>query len=783
VIELLCSIDAAKTRKQLQRARLPSLLVFGLSLANCLVFLFFAGVFFSPSTRAQTSGLDSIEVVLFDPLAKSGTEDGFRPVTARVTLLNGALAARDQDFWIVQRLTTLYSQTRTQKVLYKKFTLKAGTKQVDVSFSAQCAGDHFQNEELFIERDGNLNYSYTTRQDFCQSVRSLNWNNRLEGCFNVLMIRCSREPQRDSSSAAVIDFRERGGQFETKLSLGFSGDEATEQPPSLLDFDKVLWDTLARRYLWSRGDGNYSQATKVDDVSDYGSVNDFLGNNPWLSLGTPEQMPDDWAALVNLDLLLVSEQDLAKFSAAQLTAVQRWLAAGGRLCLTNCSIDKSGLGQIAERTCGSREVDERRLRDPNWMRITEQDHEGKLGKYFVEDNWRAGSYTPTNGLPSAVESIAFNQCTTRALGDIAELGKRDLLYFDQVIGRVACTALKVEEFQPDDWRRMLLAAFGNGKSETVRTTLGRRTLAGLPLENFEVAGVSQPPKLLFLGLITLFALVAGPLAYTVLYRSRRVNFLLVVVPLISLLTTLGLVLYVILADGFQFQTRRLSFTRLDQNAQRAVTMTRHAVFSGTSPRSYAGDESETFLAAYRDRRDLQQLQYSETGSRLSANWIQARTPHQIATASVQAVTAGLDVTRKEANGEVTVTVTNRLGGPLVGALLRIENEWYEVGALGPGETAVTTNSSPDDFLAKIRPVLEEAIKKTGPRNWGVSSEASDADFPESPLVVLLERAELINSELIQDGQYLALLKDYPGAGQLKDYAQYQHQLHLIHGNW
>ena len=42
VIELLCSTDAAKTRKQLQRARLPSLLSFELSLANCLVFLFFA---------------------------------------------------------------------------------------------------------------------------------------------------------------------------------------------------------------------------------------------------------------------------------------------------------------------------------------------------------------------------------------------------------------------------------------------------------------------------------------------------------------------------------------------------------------------------------------------------------------------------------------------------------------------------------------------------------------------------------------------------------------------
>ena len=125
MIALNCSTIAVETRKQPLRARLPSLSVSKRCLGNCLVFLFFTSFFGSPATRAQTSGLDSIEVVLFDPHANSGTEDGFRPVTARVTLLNGALAARDQDFWIVQRLTTLYSRDRTQKVLYKKFTLKA----------------------------------------------------------------------------------------------------------------------------------------------------------------------------------------------------------------------------------------------------------------------------------------------------------------------------------------------------------------------------------------------------------------------------------------------------------------------------------------------------------------------------------------------------------------------------------------------------------------------------------------------------------------------------------
>jgi hypothetical protein len=776
VIELLCSTDAAKTRKQLQRARLPSLLVFGLSLANCLVFLFFAGVFFSPSTRAQTSGLDSIEVVLFDPLSKSGTEDGFRPVTARVTLPNGALASRDQDFWIVQRLTASYSRNRVQKVLHKKFTLKEGANQVDVSFPAQCTGEHFQSQELFIERDGNLSFAPQSNLDFCQSVRTLNWNNRLEGCFNVLMIRGSGGLCMKSSSATIIDFRELPGRHEATLYT--PGVTAVLYPASLLALDKVVWETVSMRFNWLRGfDGAFNGGSK--DLT-YSSSEEFIRTNRWFSVGTPEQMPDDWAALINLDLLLISEQDLAKLADTKLSAVQLWLAAGGRLVLTDCSVDKSGLRGIFEKLIGPRETLERRLRDPSCMLIAEQDHNGELSEHFED--------IAPNGLlmakqPSSIECISLNRCPTRAVDDDTEIGQRDILFFDQVVGRVACTALKVDDFQPADWRRMLLATYGNGKSENVRSTLGRRTLAGGQLENFEVTGVSQPPKLLFLGLITLFAIVAGPLAYTVLYRSRRVNFLLAVVPLISLLTTLGLFLYVVLADGFQFQTRRLSFSRLDQNTQQAITMTRHAVFSGTSPRSYAAERNQLFLPAYPEDRDLQQVQFSDKESRLTANWIRARMPHQVTTASVQAVTAGLDVNhKKNTNGEVTVSVTNRLGGPLVGALLKIDNEWYEVGALGVGETAATTVSTLFDFESRIRPVFQKALNPA-PDNWVNSTVPFDESQDESALVALLKRLDLVGNDLIQNGQYLAVLEDYPGASQLKDYAKYQHQLHLIHGNW
>jgi hypothetical protein len=283
-------------------------------------------------------------------------------------------------------------------------------------------------------------------------------------------------------------------------------------------------------------------------------------------------------------------------------------------------------------------------------------------------------------------------------------------------------------------------------------------------------------------MITLFAIVAGPLAYTILYRNRRVNFLLVIVPAISLLTTLGLFLYFVFADGFQFQTRRLSFSRLDQNAQQAVTLTRHAVFSGTNPHSYSLGENELILPAWLGGRDRQQVQYLDTASRITANWIRARMPHQIATASVQTSSAALDVNRKEASGEITVTVTNRLDGPMVGALLRIENQWYEVGRLGSGETASAKLSSPGDFEANIRPVFRDA-RPAAPPLWRSPNEPLETEFRSTKLDGLLERPDQINADLIQDGQYLAVLEEFPGASQLKDYAKYQHQLHLIHGNW
>lgn len=751
-----------------------------LAVINCFLFFFLTGAFQTQLAIAQNGRLDSIEVVICDPLINSPTEDGFRPVIARVCLPNGALANEDHDFWIVQRLGTYYSYAdgRAEKVLHKKFTLKAGTNQVEVSFSAQCPGEHFQNEELFIERDGNLTFAPVGNQDFCKFERGLKWSERIEGSFNVLMICKADGMFRLSLRRKLIDFQQRDQGYETDF-YPQADEKPAEIPESLLGFDRVLWETLPMRYLMTRGDGQNALNINGEEVATYRNTAEFLLRNRWFSVGNPEEIPSEWQALVNLDLLLMSEQELAGLTNEQLNAIRLWLAAGGRLSLTNCDIDKSRLEELSEKLIGPRKAGERRLRNPNWMLLAEQDYSGKLVKYFNDDSLSGSMLTAQ---PSPAASISLNRCPTRAVGEIAEIGNRDFLFFDQVQGRVICTAAKVEEFEPEDWRRMLLAAYGNGKSGTVRSTLGQRTLAGGPLVDFEVTGVGQPPKLLFLGLITLFALVAGPLAYTVLYRSRRVNFLLVVVPTISLLTTLGLVLYVVLADGFQFQSRRLSFTRLDQNAQRAVTLTRHAVFSSTNPRSYMANEDELFLPAWLGGRDRQQVQYSDTGSRLVSNWIRARMPHQVSIASVQAVTAGLDVSRKDAGGEVTVSVTNRLGGQMVAALLKIENQWYEVGPLGPGETASAKISSPAEFQSRIRPAFNQALPAAATMSRR-PTEPDDLQSNDSAFVSLLERPELIDSELIQDGQYFALLEDYPGAGQLKDYAKYQHQLHLIHGNW
>lgn len=101
--------------------------------------------------------------------------------------------------------------------------------------------------------------------------------------------------------------------------------------------------------------------------------------------------------------------------------------------------------------------------------------------------------------------------------------------------------------------------------------------------NFMNPGIRGVPVYGFLVLITLFAVLIGPVNYFYLRSKRFLWLLLVTVPATAFVTSVLLVGYSVAAHGFSVKSRIRSLTVLDQKSQQAVTVARLALFAGVAP--------------------------------------------------------------------------------------------------------------------------------------------------------------------------------------------------------
>ena len=98
-----------------------------------------------------------------------------------------------------------------------------------------------------------------------------------------------------------------------------------------------------------------------------------------------------------------------------------------------------------------------------------------------------------------------------------------------------------------------------------------------------IPGLGDAPVTAFLLVIVLFALVAGPINFILLWRWRRPMLALVTVPALGFGTTAVILVYGFLHDGFVVRGVVTSWTLLDQGRHEAVTIAARTLFAGRAP--------------------------------------------------------------------------------------------------------------------------------------------------------------------------------------------------------
>ena len=246
-----------------------------------------------------------------------------------------------------------------------------------------------------------------------------------------------------------------------------------------------------------------------------------------------------------------------------------------------------------------------------------------------------------------------------------------------------------------------------------------------------IPGVGQPPVGLFLTVITLFVLTIGPVNFYWFSDHRRRPLVLVTIPLLALVTTIGFIAVSTIKDGFRTRGRVRSVVYLDQERGRAFSWSRQSYFAAfassglTYPRgSRVMPARSAPLPAFRRSPPLYRVRSTGERELFSGDYIRARRLSQVVVGSVAPSDRRLLV-QPTVPGKLRVR--NGLGSRIELLLLRdAEGAWYVATNLEPDTTMTLAASSPakvdkacGDWSQKRRHMQQRLMGGAAVRRRGV----------------------------------------------------------------
>ena len=498
---------------------------------------------------------------------------------------------------------------------------------------------------------------------------------------------------------------------------------ATQDLPDLTQIIDLLGSGPLR--MSGPGPGVFTRPAKRS-ASD-ANVLDALEDASYVELFPPESLPVRWIDYSCLSGIVVSLDD-AKLTASnypeQWQAIRKWVLTGGWLCIygTDGAFGNADLEEVE------------RLLEIDHAAAGEAAEAGAVDTDAVDND-----AVDTDADPSERTHAEWSD-KYHYLRPLASALKERGVTFPYVwrdVGVGTVTVCHVDDpFAPPG--RLLGDLPSSGRPAYLTESKYGFTF-GRPADDYwdyAIPGVGRSPVGSFLVLITLFAIVVGPVNYFVLRRAKRLHAMLVTVPLGAAIATLGLVVYVILWDGLGVQASVHSFTELDQKRGRAVSWSRQSYYAALVPSGgmsfpadaavfpveMPGDEYSYIGALSRAR--MRTLQWGDD-QRLASGYLSSRSLSQFLVIASTESRAELRVV--PADGEEPLRVENRLGTTVERLLLcGSDGRCYQGANIEPGAT-VALESVPNSRSTPYRFIkdYEDSLPPAEPA-FGLGSDTSNS---------------------------------------------------------
>jgi hypothetical protein len=301
---------------------------------------------------------------------------------------------------------------------------------------------------------------------------------------------------------------------------------------------------------------------------------------------------------------------------------------------------------------------------------------------------------------------------------------------------------------------------------------------GLLLEA-PIPGLGEAPVRVFLTVIVVFALVAGPVNFLWLRRRKQPLLALVTVPALGLGTTVAILAFGYFHDGFGVRGVAVSWTLLDQERHEAVTVCSRSLFAGSAPGAIALPADSMLVAPRatgRQQGAADRFHFDVGAAALDGGVLPSRTSTPLVTVQQGVVRQRLvarrdgDRLRLLADGGVVpldkVVLRDRDGdywfGP-AGDLERIE--------VGPAEQRLDEARS--NFASTLRLV-------PGERRWG-RGRFREQEVETMPKTIGTLDARFLPGSGLDKGSYLALVAHPAWLDEHGFAARYDIEMHWVRG--
>ncbi|KAA1262036.1 hypothetical protein LF1_45970 [Rubripirellula obstinata] len=487
---------------------------------------------------------------------------------------------------------------------------------------------------------------------------------------------------------------------------------------------------------------------------------EFIADDSLFSLGQMSvelhplaKMPTDWRAYQRFDVIILSPELITKLvlQPDAFAAVRHWLMMGGTVLVTGGTETKTILANL-----GISDVPEKTLQE----QVTE----------IVADLspfWSQSQANTKGVLASIKDELADPAMRGVEIGFQQTLGDPSISLEDSLVQyRMKLDSLRQAQARtPDEWAdriwtRSIAAGLviGVPTEQSIeepdlsvvaklisfrRSPMLRRgvdpMIGDSRFRDWLIPGVAQPPVYTFIGLLTVFVILVGPIAYRQTARYQRSHLMFLIAPVLAIITTTMMFAYGIVSDGFGTAARIRQLTLVDGVSATGVERVRSTYFAGVRPadglRFGGADEvmayPESDRVAWGDHssqtpKAIGSVTVEENNQRFDSSFLPSRSQTQFVVHRPVPKIGSLRVNVVDDS----VTVINQFSFPLRRMVIRPSaKQYFMVDLINPGSTSKATPIDGKDLSKKLgglyndfRPILSTTNESRKFQNSGKTSD-------------------------------------------------------------